>query len=321
MSTRAESELPPATVVIPTRDRGDDVVRTLRSILAGTFPPALVIVSDQSRDDATAAALAPLLGDPRIRHLRTSTSGISAALNQGIENAASDCIAITGDDCEATPSWLAELVGALTADSSTGVVFGTARPGNGNKEAGFTPSYAAQNAVARNIRQKHLVTGTSQCMALRRSAWERLGGFDEMLGVGSPLRSAEETDFTIRALLAGYAARETPRAEVIHHGYYTYQQRRLLIRRNWYGTGAAFAKALRLGRLEMLDVFFRVGVSWARGSSRVAAGLGTGAYRFDTMTAFLKGAWTGLRLPVDRDRGRFVVKSSDNAAAFSAYEP
>jgi GT2 family glycosyltransferase len=320
MSTHAESELPPAAVVIPTRDRGDSAVRTVRSILAGSFSPPMVVVSDQSRDDTTANALAPLLGDPRVRHVRTATSGISAALNRGIEHTACEYIAITGDDCEATSAWLGELVGVLASDSATGVVFSTALPGDGDKAAGFTPSYAAQNAVARSIRQKHLVTGTSQCMALRRSLWEQLGGFDEMLGVGSPLRSAEETDFTIRALLAGSTARETTRAEVIHHGYYTYGQRRLLLRRNWYGTGAAFVKALRIAHFEGLDALLRVGASWSRGGSRVAAGLGSGAYRLDTLAAFVQGAWAGLRLPINR--GRFVVtESNDVPAVYRADEP
>jgi GT2 family glycosyltransferase len=305
MTMPLESELLPVTVVIPTRDRGDSVVRTVRSILAGNSAPAAVVVSDQSSSDATATALAPLRSDARVRYLHTATSGISAALNRGIEQARSDFIAITGDDCEVTPAWLQELVRELASDSATGVVFGTARPGEGDKVAGFTPSYAAQHAVARRIHDKHLVTGTSQCMALRRRTWKQLGGFDEMLGVGAPLCSGEETDFTIRVLLAGFAVRETARAEVIHHGYYTYQQRQLLIRRNWYGTGAAFTKALRIGRLEMLHALIRVGMSWATGSSRVAAGLGTGPYRFEAMASFVRGAWAGLRLGVDRRSGHF----------------
>jgi len=297
--------LPAATVLIPTRDRGDGVVATVRSVLAGGAAPAAVLVVDQSRDDATALGLAALRADGRVRLLRTPTQGLSIALNLGIACAATECIAITGDDCEVRPGWLDELVQALTADANTGLVFGSVLPGRPDDPAGFTPAYAARDVVARTVREKHLVSGTSACMALRRSLWQRVGGFDELLGVGAALASAEDADITIRALLAGFAVRETSRAAVVHRGWYPYAERRELIRRNWYGTGAAFAKALRIGGLDAAIGLVRVGLTWVYAGSRVADGLGTGRYRRESLTALLRGAWAGLRLPVERERGRF----------------
>jgi GT2 family glycosyltransferase len=296
---------PPATVLIPTRDRGDSVARTVRSVLEGGTAPAAVLVVDQSHDDATARALEALRADARVRLLRTPTRGLSIALNLGVACAATECIAVTGDDCEATPGWLDQLVRALSADTSTGLVFGSVLPGRAADEAGFTPAYTARDAVARTVRQKHLIGGTSACMALRRSLWESVGGFDELLGVGAALGSAEDADITIRALLAGFTVRETSGAAVVHRGWYPYSARRELIRRNWYGTGAAFGKALRIGGLGAAVGLARVGITWARAGSRVAEGLGTGRYRRDSLTALVHGVWTGLRLPLERERGRF----------------
>jgi GT2 family glycosyltransferase len=235
--------LPPVTVVIPTRDRGDRVLGTLRSILAGSLAPARVIVADQSKDGSTEAALAPFEADRQVQCVRTTTTGISAALNDGIAQAETELIAITGDDCDVACTWLEELARELAANPATGIVFGTVRPGRDAVDARFTPSYVvSKRATARSMFAKHRVAGTSACMALRKSVWAELGGFDEMLGVGSPLRSAEEVDLTLRALLAGFEVCETPMAEVVHHGDFAHEERGQLIGRNWYGTGAAFAK-------------------------------------------------------------------------------
>jgi len=178
-------------------------------------------------------------------------------------------------------------------------------PGRDGDPTGFAPAYAARDVVARTAREKHLISGTSACMALRRVVWERVGGFDELLGVGGALESAEDADMTIRSLLAGFAVRETPRAAVVHRGWYTYAARRDLIRRNWYGTGAAFAKALRIGGLDAAIGLVRVGLTWAHAGSRVAQGLGAGRYRRDSFAALARGVWAGLWLPLDRERGRF----------------
>src|SRR5215212_10675803 len=92
-------------VVIPTRNRGESVVATVRSLLADRGTGFELIVVDQSDDDATRRALSSLQA-PNLRYVRTSTRGSAAARNVGIRHARSDLVAMTDDDCEVSPGWI-----------------------------------------------------------------------------------------------------------------------------------------------------------------------------------------------------------------------
>ena len=297
----------PVTVVIPTRDRGGSVLMTLRSLLTSSYPADFeVSVVDQSEGDATEIAVKRWRDDARIHYTRSATRGLSAALNCGIGRATSEAVAITGDDCEVATDWLRALVAALSIDSRIGIVFGNILSAPHDRTRGFVPGYVRREPVlARGIQDAHLLGGTSASMALRRSAWQRLGGFDETLGVGTPLGSAEDTDLTIRALLEGYRVYETPHAAVVHHGFFRWDQRLPLIQRNWYGTGAAFAKSLRHGHVAVLQVIARLGWRWMLGQvSPVATTLGPPA-RWSMLRAFARGFAAGVVAPIDRASARY----------------
>ncbi len=300
----------PITVVIPTRDRGDRVVNTVRSLLANSYPAFSATVVDQSADDRTETSLKPLLGDRRVRYLRTSTRGLSAGLNVGIDLAASELIAITGDDCTVPANWLSELATAFESHPGIAIVFGNVLPASHDCSVGFVPSYVRDDEfLARHIHDKHRLGGTSACMGIKRSVWHTLGGFDQVLGAGSPLHSAEDTDLTIRALLGGHAVYETPRVSVVHHGFYPSNQHAMLVHRYWYGTGAAFAKQVKCGRWSVVAALARLAVGWARGRPRAGVRLVRRPGRLPQLSAFARGALAGAATPVDRATGLFVAAS------------
>jgi len=299
---------PQVTVVIPTRDRGSGPVGSLARLLAVDDPRFAARVVDQSVDHTTQEALAKLGPDPRLHYQRSATRGISAALNVGIEAAESELIAITGDDCEPSATWLNEMIAPFALDPRIGVVFGTILAGAHDESVGFVAGYECSDVVhAKGIRDQHRIGGTSACMALRKHVWEALGGFDEMLGVGAPLRAAEDLDFTLRALLHGVHVYETPAAKVVHRGFYPWAERAALIERNWFGTGAAFAKCLRRGQPAALLNLGHLAWRWASaGPSPVAAGLGDRPVPGSMIAAALtRGFLSGVRTPVDRASGHY----------------
>lgn len=298
---------PIVAVVIPTVNRPQCAVRAVRSVYAGDAVPDRCIVIDQSRDGRTADVLAALGAYPGLRHVPSRGRGIAAALNEGIRQADADIVAITGDDCTVAGGWLQALVRCLVDDADTGVVFGAIAAASHDERAGFVPSYDPPGfVIARRSAEKDRISGTSACMALRTDAWRSVSGFDESFGVGAHLRSGEDADLTLRVLAKGSAVREIPTAVVTHHGFFSWDQRPDLLERNWYGTGAAFAKAVRVDRIEALRHMARMGMRWARGGSRVAAGLGTGPHRLRTLRAFANGFRVGLVTPLDPRTGHFA---------------
>lgn len=283
------------TVAIGTRNRGDIIVRTVRSILASDHAAWELRIADQSDDERTAKAVAPFLQDPRIRYRRSRTVGVATARNLAVAKSESELIAITDDDCEVATDWLAELAAAFSLDARIGVVFGNVSPGPHDRRAGFVPAFVRDApALARGLRDKNRVDGVAGSMAMRRSAWRVLGGFDETLGSGAHFRSGEETDLAIRALRKGFFVYQTPRARVTHHGFYPWAQHRDVMTRYWYGTGAAFGRSFAADPLGIARALVGLAGRWATGLSPVAASLDTQPHRLDRLSAFARGFAAGL---------------------------
>jgi GT2 family glycosyltransferase len=291
------SQHPPISVVICTRDRGDSITRTVRSILSSDYPSYSILVVDQSGDERTFRALKPFLNNGRLRYHQSPVTGLAAARNLGIEMAGTDLIAMTDDDCEVPPDWLTEMVSALTLENDTGIVFGNVLPGKHDLDSGFIPNYIRGEAfLARSILKKARIEGIGACMGLKLKAWSSLGGFDEALGAGSLFRSAEETDLTIRALLAGYHVFETPRVHVIHNGFRNWGEGKALIRGHLYGLGAMYAKLFKCGRWSVLPALSVLAWRWAFG--RPVVDFGHYPPRWMRLASFLRGTADGVLVGV-----------------------
>lgn len=99
--TVADSAL--VSVVVPTFNRPELVIRALRSVLRQTYGNLEVIVVDDASRDETRRAIASI-ADSRIRYLRHDQNrGGSAARNTGIRAASGDFIAFLDDDDEWEP--------------------------------------------------------------------------------------------------------------------------------------------------------------------------------------------------------------------------
>ncbi len=295
------------TAVVSTRDRGGRVVRTVRDLLASKGVAFDVTIVDQSKDDRTRDALQPLLHDPRLRYLRSACVGVANGRNLGIESAKTELIAVTDDDCEIPPDWLQKLVAVFRDDPDIGVVFGNVVPGPHDERAGFVTGYVRDgHFLARDVLDKLEVEGIAACLGFRKRVWQALFGFDAMLGLGARLRSAEETDFALRALRAGYYVFETSELAVIHHGFRPRQSTRDLTQRNWYGTGAVFGKHLKQHPVSTALLLSRLARRFVFRLSPVALSIGGPSHRMRKLVAFLRGLVCGLVISVDRKTGHFV---------------
>lgn len=299
---------PPISVIVSTRNRSESILKAIQAILLNEYSCFEVIVVDQSDDDLTEMILKPILGNPHIRYFRTSTQGLSVGRNLGIVTAQSQFIAITDDDCEAPKNWLQELVSSFGVDQRIGIVFGNTLPAPHDHTAGFIPAYVRRKPfLAHGIHEKHQVEGISSCMGLKRSLWEILGGFDEMLGAGSIFRSSEELDFTIRSLLAGYFVYETPNVMVIHHGFRTWKQGINLIHGYLYGIGAMFMKHIKCGHWRVIQLLLCLAWRWA--FKKPVVDFGHHPSRWLRLSGFIQGFLAGAHHSVDKTNGHYIRKS------------
>lgn len=291
------------SVVIATRNRGMGAVRAIESIIraepAERGAGVEVIIVDQSDDDATECAVAPYLHLAQVRYIRTASRGLGAARNVGVEAARGEWIAFTDDDCTAGPDWLGELGRGFDVDTRVSVVLGNVIEGQHDREAVFIPSYVRKGSfLARSIADKHNVEGIGACMALRKSVWASLGGFDALLGAGSPFHSAEDLDFVIRALGAGHWVYETASAQVVHVGFRPNGRKSVLAYEYCFGIGAVYLKHLKCGRWEVLLPLVQLAFRWALRNPVVH--YGAPPNRMPRLRGFLYGVVAGCRTPVDR---------------------
>ncbi len=298
------THLPSVSVVVATRNRGDQVRQTITSILANDYPRFDLWVVDQSESDDTCQVVQPFETNGRLHYVRSSTTGVSTGRNLGITLSQGELIAITDDDCEAASDWITQMVNAFSQHPAAGIVFGNVLTAPHDTNAGFIPGYYRNDCfLARTIYYKHCVEGISACIGLRRAVWHQLNGFDPMLGAGAPLKSAGETDFAIRALLAGIPIYETPAPAVTHFGFRTWEQGRSLIQGYMFGIAAALTKNLKCGHWSVLAVLVHLGWRWA--FQKPVVDLGRRPPRWMRLAAFLSGIWGALRTPVDRKTGQF----------------
>jgi GT2 family glycosyltransferase len=90
--------------------------------------------------------------------------------------------------------------------------------------------------------------GHSANMAIRRAAFQAVGGFDERLGPGTRFRAAEDNDLFDRLFAAGFEGRYEPDVLGWHEQW---RSRRELVKLEWsygVGTGARLAKLARSDR-------------------------------------------------------------------------
>lgn len=249
----------PITAVVCTRNRGDSIIATIKSILNNNYPNFNLLIVDQSTNDETEHALQTFLHNPQICYIRTSTKGLGVSHNLAISQASTELIAITDDDCEVPPNWLYQVVQCFETDARIGMVFGKVCPYNYDTTTGYVPEFQREKiSIATDLGCDLFNTfGIGACMAMRRSAWEAAHGFDTALGPGSPLGSLEDRDMAVRIVIAGYYVCYSPDFYVVHYGFRNKKQVRSLAFQDWLGFGSCYAKYLKCGYWDITSYFLR----------------------------------------------------------------
>src|SRR5437870_10533946 len=104
------------SVIVPTRNRLEQLCACLRSLAAMDYPRdrfEVIVVDDESREplDALAAQFEDVL---HLSILRKKHEGPATARNHGAVHANGKFLAFTDDDCTASPGWLHALGERLT---------------------------------------------------------------------------------------------------------------------------------------------------------------------------------------------------------------
>ena len=188
---------PRISLVVSTVGRTWELSRLLDSLLAQEFKDFDIVVVDQNLDDRIAPILEQYCSKLIISRIQTpKRRGISSGRNDGWRQACGEFIVFPDDDCWYPPWFLAKGIRSLDSTKAE-LVSGRFADETGRSINGRFASRA------HFITRQSVWTAQSESATFyRRKLLENVGGFDEELGIGSPLpwQAAEGPDFVLRAL-------------------------------------------------------------------------------------------------------------------------
>jgi len=197
------------SVIIPTYHRPEMLRRAVASVLAQELRDAtfevIIGVSDRDSSEDRMVATELTAADSRVRMTVAERLGPAAARNAAMAAASGDIFAFTDDDCEAAPGWLQAGVDLLAR-----VDFVQGRT---------VLKEARANVMVKNRVVERFSGSWEACnLFVRRSAVDRVGGFDEEWNpTGRPERPwGEDMPCGWGLVRAGATYDFEPRAEVRH---------------------------------------------------------------------------------------------------------
>jgi glycosyltransferase involved in cell wall biosynthesis len=304
MKDPASSPPVPISVVICTADRPDTIARAVQSALDQSHPEFEVLVVDQSRDARTEDIVVGLRADAgRLRYLRLAERGLSRAYNRGVTEARHELLAFTDDDCVAPEGWLAAIAGAFAEQPDVGLLYGQVlgpvEPEH-RVEGGVIPTLAIPRLERLSRKDGFRVFGMGANFAARRSLVLRLGGFDEVLGGGGPLQSAQDFDFAYRVHREGEVILLDPRVAVHHYGFRSHADWPATVGSYGVGVGGFYLKHVRAGDVHAMMLLGRVlSLAALRLAKRVVLAQPTRLYR-TYLRHLAVGMWRSRGYRVDR---------------------
>jgi GT2 family glycosyltransferase len=217
------------TIIIPTKDKVDLLQVCLESIRQHTDHPSyeILVVSNNSEDEATYAYLEQAMRDGLVRFLRYDLPFNYAAINNfAVRHCDSPYVLFLNNDTAVTSAeWLTSMLEFAQHRDIGAVGAKLLYPDNTIQHAGTilgiggvaghshrylpeqSPGYFGQHNLIRNYSAV-----TAACLLTRREVWEAVGGFNEDLAV-----AFNDVDFCLKVRQAGYRIVYTPYARLYHY--------------------------------------------------------------------------------------------------------
>ncbi len=200
------------SIVVPVFEQWSMVPGLVGSLLRQSVQPDEVIIVD----NGSARRMIPADLPAHYRVLECGVAGSYAARNHGVRNASGDILVFTDADCVPEDGWLAALLVAI-GGSDGRIVAGHIDVAASSTEPNAYEIYD----MLRGIPQEQYVArgyAATANLGLRRSLFERLGGFD------ARRKSGGDADLCRRAVAIGATLLFVPDAVVKHPARSTWSE-------------------------------------------------------------------------------------------------
>jgi glycosyltransferase involved in cell wall biosynthesis len=199
-----------AAVIVPTRDRPEQLRRCLEALERQTASGfEVVVVDDRSVDAATVAEV--VAGAPHAHLVVASGRGPAAARNLGAAAAKAPLLCFTDDDCRPESGWLDAIAGRVARGArAVAGPTSTARPGSPYAVASQTVTNHLMHESRDHVHGTAGFAPTSNVACLAE-VWQAVP-FDDRY----PAAAGEDRDWCDRLASHGVALHVEPAARVAH---------------------------------------------------------------------------------------------------------
>ncbi|MGQ9864479.1 MAG: glycosyltransferase family 2 protein [Bacteroidia bacterium] len=190
--------MPKLSYVLASVGRYEEVKNFFAHIYPEDSPFIEVVLCDQNLDDRLDSLVKEYEGCFPIKHLRTPL-GLSISRNRGIVQSEGEFIAIPDDDCFYEPCFAQKVIQFMESRPDIDILVVKWR---NTDPRGFEPHAGYQTGW---IKEKQIFGMMSSELIFRRKVFEKIGLFDENLGLGapSPFQGGEDYEILLRSLKNG----------------------------------------------------------------------------------------------------------------------
>jgi len=177
----------------------------------------------------------------KVKYIYLSSKGRGRAINAGLRKVATENIVLTDDDCLLHHYFIHQANLALS-NKSIDLVFGKTLPYKpGNNLRKFCPctfSKKEKNFVRTGICKHWIDIGFDNNVAIKKKVFQNIGGYKWWLGPGSIGVGAEDAEFILRSLIAGYKIGYND-SMIVYHNKWLDKRERIDQNRVYFSSGLA----------------------------------------------------------------------------------
>jgi len=167
------------SIIIPTYNRAEEIIKCLDSLVSQTYTNIEIIVVDDGSVDNTEEAIKAYcidksLSEKRLVYYRQSNQGAPTARNFGLQKATGDFIVFFDSDDLMFPDRISLQVAAMLRDGSDSCAGGFTDSANGKE---FIPNLDKSKGVIGSLIHWKIM-GSTQCWMYKRGLLNDLGGYD-----------------------------------------------------------------------------------------------------------------------------------------------
>lgn len=207
------------SVVIPARDEGSWVRRTVEAVLERSpgYLLEIIVVDDGSSDGSCDFIREEYRGSGTVKLIEGEGAGVARARNLGASTARGEFLVFLDAHVIPDPGWLDELV-ALLRDPSVGLAALGVRDIENPQSVGYTCTFVDENLgegwLAQQSTEPYEVPCIMGCCSgMRRELFHEMGGFDPR----HVRWGVEDVEMSLRTWYLGYRCMVSPQAQVAHY--------------------------------------------------------------------------------------------------------